>query len=163
MQHLYYNKHGQPIDIYGRLLDPQVVPPFQRIQQQQPEVKEWDLNLTEPKTTDNFIKFEQIDDTTNVQELRNKEARLGDTLYFYNPKTGEIYKKYVDFMTGLMEVEKAQFEKVNQGEKEEKVLADPRIDELSEQFKRLEEEVKELKESKEPKEKRVKNDNKDNS
>lgn len=81
------------------------------------EQGEGDWNLRGSATATNApteirsLKFELIDSSTSIQEIGNKEARFGETLYYLNPDTGELYKKYVDFMTGQLHIESAKFTK----------------------------------------------------
>jgi hypothetical protein len=71
---------------------------------------------------------------------------LGETLYFYNAASGELYKKYVDFITGHLIVETAKFSKAEvKKEDVPTVIIDPRIDELYKQVEQLATEIEALK------------------
>ena len=167
---VYYNQYGEQIDIYGRLIQPaSPARPKQRprpMYTEEAERSEWDLSAlggTQPHSqpqpqsmpiaTDKppCKEFMLIDTTTNINEIGNKEARLGETLLFYNEQTGEVYKKYVDFLSGRMILEVAQFTKFGgDGVTTETVSTDPRIDELYGQVELLRGEIESLKQQPKP-------------
>jgi len=124
---ILYDQYGRPVDIrtmmqyYNQKVGPSPFAP-EEAKQRAPDTNEWNINLSgkpevsQPTTnfsieTDPGIKFQPISSGANIQELGNKEARLGDTMLYYNPDTGELYKKYVDFLTGQLIVESAKFTK----------------------------------------------------
>jgi len=170
---MYYNQMGQPIDMYGRMLTPlnqpqqqaqhmQNFPPLQRPlpPHMQPQgynnipnsTTNWDLldaNTQPEKVVTSSVKcqnFQIISDSDNIQELGNKDARLGDILYFYNPSRGLVIKKYVDFLSGQMITENAQFNKVVQPQQSVTPVSDPRIDQLNTQIEAMKKEIEDLKE-----------------
>ncbi|MCL1924278.1 MAG: hypothetical protein FWF50_01685 [Defluviitaleaceae bacterium] len=151
---MYYNHQGQPIDIYGNIVPqfkppyPHVVPPNAQLKQQE----KWSLKpqSTQPNHSNSSVdnepiqSFSIIDDTANLQEIGNKEARFGDTMFYYNPSNGMLFKKYVDFLTGIMHVETAQFQKTTDTQVSPTVVEveDPRINELLQEVQQLKESSK---------------------
>jgi hypothetical protein len=136
-------------------------PAFQQQAQQpapqppQQQQNEWNIDLTGrgsaqastpvPPVVEETptLRFTLVHGDFDVQEAGNKEARLGDTLYFVNPTAGTMFKKYVDYSTGQMIVETAQFARTPsepvQSEPSHELLA------LAEQLNALQLEVADLK------------------
>lgn len=55
--------------------------------------------------------FQTITAGDDIQQLGNKEVRLGETQHFYNPDAGELYRKSMDYLDGRLVLEKAIFVK----------------------------------------------------
>jgi len=170
---MYYNEHGQQIDIYGRVLTPappprQQFPPRQPYPMQgQPLVQpppmqeqpksEWEMEapIKKQDNTWDFLnmssddyQFKKIDNTTNVQDAHNKDAWLGETIYMFNAETGQLFKKYVDFSIGKLIIEIARFEKPEEMQVAPVVYQDDRYDELAQTVISLQRELEELKNAK---------------
>lgn len=143
---MYYNKEGQPIDYLGRPIAQPLTQTFNPYQQNpvtsfsanNQSQDQWNLKPNNnDKTGTNETVFLDLTSADNIQEVGNKEARLGETLYYYNKISGELYKKYVDFLTGHMVVESATFVKAPEMA-QNNAQNDPRIDQLLDKIKELE-------------------------
>lgn len=109
-----YDGFGRPVDI-RKMIEHYSKQESNTTTQFEDGEGEWSLKKNDSTTSttskSQLINFQPIDSSTNIQELGNKEARLGDTIYLINVDTGELYKKYVDFMTGQLHIESAKFTK----------------------------------------------------
>lgn len=155
---ILYDAMGRPVDVnqmlryYNQKIGPHQFAPKDPAPQPQPvqytplaPENEWNINLSgksvapETPSTTTSVSFTKITSVINISEFMNKEARLGDTLLCYNEETGELYKKYVDFLTGEMVIETAKFTK---GPKAEPGIT---VDKLYEIVKTLSAELDEIK------------------
>jgi hypothetical protein len=158
---VYYDAQGHRINLYGQRIDPNgrtlPVPPLQQPQTPHTpqEQLEWSFGKQPQKeavqtTTDTSVKaFKIIDDSIDINTYGNKEVMLEDALYFLNPSSGLLFKKYFDWSVGNMVIERAKFEKVEKTKTANiEIEPDPRIADIVENVKKLEEEIKKLKEEK---------------
>jgi len=122
---ILYDAMGRPVDVrrmveyysqQAAITQPQAINDIKPPPAIPPSNDEWTLKpqqevpaIQNTPLNKDGIYFQQITEEINIQAIGNKEARLGDTLLFYNPETGELYKKYVDFMTGQLHIESAKF------------------------------------------------------
>lgn len=119
-------------------------------QYQQPQQSDWDLTRTSAQnnthqTPLNVAQFVKIEDSTAIQDLGNKEVWMGETVYYYNPTTGDLFKKYVDYLANKIVLEVAKFEKVGSQPEIVANVDDPRVDELEETTSVLMTEIEKLK------------------